>query len=111
MLNSSTAVAIIVDQLAQYRDVKLIYVNEIDNTVKCTVIRDTSNLVEDRPNCFGIIANFEIAKELLSKSNINLEYEMKTEKEFKEELMDKELPTKEEFDNSEVVYKRKSKKR
>ncbi len=104
-------IAIITDQLKQFSDIKLIYVNKADNNIKYTVIRHTDNLTEDRTTCVGIIANFEIARELLSKSNINFSYEIKTTKTFKKELADKECRTKEELANSEIVYKRKSKTR
>ena len=109
MINST--ISIITDQLRQYSDVKLIYLNSAGNNIKCTVIRNTDNLTEDKSTCIGIIANFEIARELLSKSNVNFSYEIKTVKDFKAELAHKESITKEEYDQAEIVYKRKNKTR
>ena len=109
MVNNT--ISIITDQLKQYSDVKLIYLNKDERNIKCTVIRSAKNLTEDLRICTGIIANCEIAKELLSKSNVAFSYEMKTTKEFKEELSSKECTTKEDLENADIVYKRKTKTR
>lgn len=108
---TNTTLSIVTDQLRQYPDVKIIYVNRLENNIKCTVIRDTLNITEDKPTCISIIANLEIAKELFSKSNITFDYEIKTNLQFKNELNEKDSNTKKEYNTAEVIYKRKNKTR
>ena len=102
---------IVTEQIKQYPDVKMIYFNKTDSGIKCTVIRNTNNLVENKRNCQGIIANLEIAKELLSKSQITFDYDMKTLDSFYDELKDESLETRDEFTSSEIVYEKNVKTR
>ncbi len=100
--------SIIVNSLSQYPEIKLIYITENNeegiNRIACNVIYDAENITAEKSKIIGIIANLEMAKQLIKNVNYAFDYSIKSYKSFKEEIKDKESGLREELNTSEVIY-------
>ncbi len=105
---------LLIDSLKQYDLIQYIYIThyyeQTSKIINFSVIIDSDSINKDINSLRGIIANLEMKKELLKKSNIIINYTISDIDLFKElvDTPDNEIYA--DFINSNVIYNRNNKK-
>ena len=101
---------LLIDSLKQYDLIQYIYIThyyeQTSKIINCSVIIDSDSINKDINSLRGIIANLEMKKELLKKSNIIINYTISDIDFFKELVDSQDNEMYEDFFRSNVIYNR-----
>ena len=100
----------IINELASYEEVELVYVNngQKDNKTFITynIVCNVDNVLENIEVFKRIVATMEILKELVSTHNIIFNYNVGTSNSLEQDILNKDRRVIKSFNNSTILYNR-----
>lgn len=98
----------IFNELSKLNKVELIFCNtkrkDTSMTMAYTIVIDGNNVLEDIGAYKKIIAIMEVIKELFTKRNINIIYDIKSSNFLEEEILNKNKNTINKLHDAEIIY-------
>lgn len=98
----------IIKDIAKLEIVELIFSNiktcEKGMTISYTIVINNDNILSDINTCKKIIAIMEIIRELFTKHNINIKYDITSAKVLEEAILEKNKGIINKFKKAEIIY-------